>query len=308
MQNGDGSNSLRLNFNQIFPGLTISELIGNFGTGATAETFVLDATGPGANTQFFGDTANPITIVVDGNGNPWKVTFDGPTPVTRQLTSGVDDQTFTGITGQFTEIRFTLATNIPGGSLNVSSLVATVNCFCAGTRIATRNGLTKVEDLSAGERIFLADGRETEVLWLGRQVVDTSVTNPREINPIRITKGALGGGLPERDLRLSPDHALAIDGYLINAGALVNGSTIYQEHDVTEDFTYYHIETDAHELILAEGVAAETFIDYTTRDTFENAHEAPDRMIEEMPLPRISSARLVPEHIMRKLTPVMAAE
>jgi hypothetical protein len=71
-----------------------------------------------------------------------------------------------------------------------------------------------------------------------------------------------------------------------------------------DGFTYYHVETDAHELILAEGVAAESFIDYGAfpREGFVSAHEAPKwGPIAEMPLKRISSARLLPDAIKVRL-------
>ena len=64
-----------------------------------------------------------------------------------------------------------------------------------------------------------------------------------------------------------------------------------------DGFTYYHVETVAHELLLAEGVAAESFIDYAGRDSFENAEEAQDRSIPEMALPRVSAKRLVPDSL-----------
>ena len=156
----------------------------------------------------------------------------------------------------------------------------------------------------AGDKITTADGRVSQVNWLGTQSVNTVFADPKKVNPIRITAGALGGCLPVRDLEVSPDHAIAIDGMLINASALVNGTTIYQLATMPrEGFTYYHVETDAHELLLAEGVPAETFIDYAGRDSFENGAEQ-TAMIAEMPLPRISSARLVPNAVKARLNKV----
>ncbi len=144
---------------------------------------------------------------------------------------------------------------------------------------------------------------------VGEQVVDTTQAHPRSAYPIRITQGALANGVPARDLRVSKDHALCIDGVLINAGALVNGTTVYQEGaGVPDVFTYYHVETDAHELILAEGVPAETFFDQASRDIYSNAAKAPARVIPQMPLPRISAARMVPDHIRDRLRPLIAAE
>jgi ribosomal protein S27E len=194
--------------------------------------------------------------------------------------------------------------------MRLHSLSATnVSCFCAGTRISTPNGSVNVETLVPGDTIASADGGTSKVKWLGRQPIDTQLMHPATVNPIRFTAGALGCGLPERDLTVSPDHAVAIDGYLINAGALVNGRTIYQVETMPKDgFTYYHVETETHNLLLAEGVAAETYIDYASIDAFENAKDRADTSIAEMAMPRVSTRRMVPEHIIRSLAPVIAAE
>jgi len=61
-------------------------------------------------------------------------------------------------------------------------------------------------------------------------------------------------------------------------------------------------------LIVAEGIAAESYIDYRTEGEFDNDDERAPRLIPEMPLPRISAARLVPEHIKQRLQPLIAAE
>jgi len=102
--------------------------------------------------------------------------------------------------------------------------------------------------------------------------------------------------VPGRDLCLSQDHAVAIDGMLINAGALVNGRTITQVARMPRDgFCYYHVETDAHDLLMAEDCPAESFIDYAGTETFENGDARHDaRAVREMDLPRISTARQVP--------------
>ena len=67
-----------------------------------------------------------------------------------------------------------------------------------------------------------------------------------------------------------------------------------------DGFSYYHIDTGAHELLLAEGVAAESFIDYASRDSFDGQGTATN-IIQEMPLPRISSARTLPADLKSKL-------
>ena len=76
--------------------------------------------------------------------------------------------------------------------------------------------------------------------------------------------------MPSRDLLLSPDHAVLVDGALIQAGALINGTSIVRETNTPPVFTYYHIEVDDHSLILADHTPAETFIDNIDRMNFDN--------------------------------------
>jgi len=203
-------------------------------------------------------------------------------------------------TGQITAIKFVLSGL--GEQASIGSItVGAINCFVTGTRIATPDGIVAVETLGAGDAVLLADGRQNTVKWLGEQPVNTKLSNPMAVNPIRISAGALGAGLPLRDLLISPDHAIEIDGVLYNAGSLVNGTSIRQVAQMPMDgFTYYHVETDAHELLLAEGVAAETFIDYAGRDSFVNGDESTTQ-IAEMPLPRVSSARMLPRSLRQRL-------
>ena len=176
-------------------------------------------------------------------------------------------------------------------------------CFAPGTAIATPEGTVAVEALSIGDPVLTADGRTVSVKWVGRQ---TRAPLFQRIRMIRVAAGVLGDGLPLRDLVLTADHALLIDGLLINAGALVNGTTITELRDLPERVTVYNVETEAHDVILAEGTPAETFIDYAGRQAFDNYAEyvalyGADRPIAENPAPRISSARMLPAALCARL-------
>ena len=188
------------------------------------------------------------------------------------------------------------------------------NCFLAGTLIATPGGAVAVEDLKVGDLILTADGGTVAVRWVGRQEVSSRFGPAGRLMPVRILAGALGEGLPLRDLTLTADHALMIDGVLVNAGALVNGETVIEvpPTEFGEGYTVYHVETVDHRVILAEGAPAETYIDYVGRRAFANYAEyvalyGEDRVIPEMAEARITSARQLPPAIRARLARVRAA-
>lgn len=127
------------------------------------------------------------------------------------------------------------------------------------------------------------DGRAVEILWRARQSVDNVPWLP--------------------------------EGLLVNAGTLVDGAAIRfaQPGESPARFTYWHIETEAHEALLAEGVPAESFVDYLPRTAFDNhdddlARHGADRTIPEMDRPRISARRLLPATLAARLkAPNLAA-
>ncbi len=185
-------------------------------------------------------------------------------------------------------------------------------CFLQGTLIATPTGPRPVEDLRSGDPVLTAAGAEAPVRWMGRRSLHAFGpdgylrADPLCVMPIRIRAGALGAGLPERDLLVSPDHAILVEDILIQAGALVNGTTVVRENRLPERFTFYHVELADHALILAEGVPAETFVDNVDRLGFDNwaEHEAlygNAPPIAEMPYPRAQSHRQVPPRIRARL-------
>jgi hypothetical protein len=180
------------------------------------------------------------------------------------------------------------------------------HCFFAGTMIRTPEGEVAVETLRRGDLVCTLDGRVVPVDWLGVQTVSTIFTDKLRVRPIRIRAGALGQNVPARDLLISPDHAILVEGALIQAGALVNGTSIVRESNVPTTFTYYHVEVDDHSLILAENTPAETFVDNVDRFGFDNwaEHQAlhPEgKSIIELPYPRAKSQRQVPVAIRVRL-------
>ena len=196
-----------------------------------------------------------------------------------------------------------------GNTPTVNSLTGeSITCFMAGTMIRTPAGEVAIESLKAGDLVLTADGTPRAVRWVGRQTVSLRFAEPSRALPVRVAAGALGGGLPQRDLLVSPGHALLVDGILANAGALVNGTTIRQESDVPTTFTYYHVELDAHALLLAEGAPAESFVDNVEPGRFDNVEEraAGAAPVAELDLPRASAARQVPAATRARLAAIAA--
>lgn len=195
-----------------------------------------------------------------------------------------------------------LLTNSPlseGAVVSPSDADYDVVCFLAGTRIATPDGQAAIETLAPGDLVLTHDGRAVPVKWLFVQTIASRFADPLRVAPIRVRAGALGPNLPARDLMVSTDHALLVGGALVHAGALVNGSTITRQTDLPERFAYYHLELEDHALILAEGVAAETYVDNLGRRAFDNWREYEeqygcDRAVAELDLARIKSARQLP--------------
>jgi hypothetical protein len=251
-----------------------------------------------------GDRANDA-FRISGNA-----VLDGVYTFVGTATSGA----VSGFVAKAVDGTFIFVSNEPASSsdLSVSPGSEFTICFMPGTAIATPTGAVAVETLSIGDLVLTSDGRAAPVRWIGRQTVSTLFADETRL-PVRITAGALGDNLPVRDLLVSNDHALLVEGVLVQAGALINGSTIVRERNVPPVFTYYHVELDDHSLILAENVPAETFVDNVERYAFDNwaEHQAlyPNgRSVAEMDLPRVKAHRQLPLAVRRLIASRVPAE
>lgn len=146
-------------------------------------------------------------------------------------------------------------------------------CYRRGTHIATPQGETPVETLRIGDEVLSISGAARTIRWIGRRTYSREFTaGNRELLPVLIRAGALSDGVPQRDLWVSPNHALFIDGMLIPAWDLINGDSIVQDF-AAGDVAYFHLEFDSHDIILAEGAPAESYVDDESRGQFDNAAE-----------------------------------
>jgi hypothetical protein len=163
--------------------------------------------------------------------------------------------------------------HISSNGLNGTDVTETgVPCFLAGTKIATPAGEVAVERLKIGDLVSTGAGTAQPVKWIGRRSYKAPLPDDPDIIPVQIKAGALGPDVPARDLYLSPLHAVMLDGLLVPAGALINDVSIRYRRKL-KSITYYHIEMEHHRTVFANGAEAETFIDRTSRQMFDNADE-----------------------------------
>ena len=158
----------------------------------------------------------------------------------------------------------------PVGTVMEAALV----CYAAGTHILTAEGEQAIENLLQGDIVLtLSDGEliARPAKWLGHRRLDlTRHPRPETVAPIRIERDAFADNVPHRDLLVSPDHAIFVDGQLICARQLVNGTTIRRETGWSS-LDYYHLELNEHAILLAEGLPSESYLDTGNRGFFANA-------------------------------------
>jgi Hint domain len=168
------------------------------------------------------------------------------------------------------------AQTVADGSGGTDVFLGSVS-YAAGTRILTDGGERAVETLRPGDIVItLSQGQRHErlVKWIGRRRVDlTAHPRPEMVVPIRIRRGAVADDMPHRDLVVSPEHAILIDGKLVSARRLVNGMTIRRD-DALSAVDYFHVELGAHAILLAEGLPAESHFDTGNRGFFANCDAA----------------------------------
>lgn len=146
---------------------------------------------------------------------------------------------------------------------------ARVNCFTPGTAIATPRGPAAIEALRPGDMVITRDNGPQEIRWVGQRTVSgPALRLDQALRPVRIRAGALGAGVPERDLEVSPNHRVLLLGdhpsleaaeteVFVSAHHLV-GTRGIASVDVAE-VTYLHFMCDRHEVVLSNGAWTESF-------------------------------------------------
>ncbi|WP_174502692.1 Hint domain-containing protein [Acidiphilium sp. C61] len=267
------SSGTNLDFNTIASGTGIIDLAGGNVTFSNNVTsgMLIDFTGSGSNIVL--NQAHPFSGTIGGfsAGDTIDITGYGQT---QQVSGSVTGNVLTLNDGQ-TPYQITFST--APGSLAVQAVSGTnpktveivVPCFRQGTRLLTPDGLRLVETLCEGDHVITRTGDRHKIIWHGQRRVDCRRhRSPELVLPVLIEKDAFGSGQPCRDLYLSPDHAIWIDGYLIEIKKLINGLSIRQVS--VPSVTYHHIELENHDVILAEMLPVETYLDCGNRNQFSD--------------------------------------
>lgn len=261
-------------------GYNISEVSGTFASASGFDdwTFDADLSDPSVTTVS-GDFA---VVPLFGGGGPTEAGSYAFSPLSSTAWGTLS---FNTSTGQFTftidraaviasgtdqTVTFSV-TGTTGSSSDTDTVTINILiCVARGTKIATPAGGVAVEALAPGDAVLTVDGRAEPIRWIGsRRIGKDELRRDPALRPIRIATGALGPGRPSRDLRVSPQHRIALDDWrsevffaepfvLAPAKGLLNDRTITVDRDC-EDVEYFHLLFDRHEIILTEGLPTESF-------------------------------------------------
>ncbi|GBQ93206.1 Hint domain-containing protein [Gluconobacter albidus] len=138
-------------------------------------------------------------------------------------------------------------------------------CYLAGSMILTPDGERAIETLQAGDQVTVCENgalHSQTILRVGHAHTTVGTTGLADMDavPVRIRADALADGIPSRDLLVTPEHCMMLEDTFIPVRMLVNGMTIAYDHSIAE-YDYYHLETEKHAILTANGALSESFMD-----------------------------------------------
>lgn len=156
------------------------------------------------------------------------------------------------------------------GTMTFTNIETVVPCFTPGTMIETGRGLRAVETLAPGDLVLTMDHGLQPIRWIGRRDLSPAdLARQPKLRPVLIREGALGPGLPARDMRVSPQHRLLMTGAhaeLISGEAEALAPALYfiGQPGIVEDaaatgISYIHLMFDRHEIVQSDGLWSESF-------------------------------------------------
>ena len=286
----------------VAPTIAISSDVSTLKAGETATiTFTLSEASTDFTSADVSATGGTLSNFA-GSGTAYTATFTPTADSTANGVISVASATFSDSAGN---------TNNDGADAN-NTVTLTVDpvCFMAGTLISTPAGATPIEQLQPGDLVLTPEG-PVAVKFVGRSTHSIAALKHLNKLPVRIMAGALGGHGPSCDTYLTPNHALALLGCLVEAGTLDNGHTItrYQEWSASPTITYLTVELEQHSLIWANGLLAESYYasasgdgDGFTRQVWDNLADylalyGEESTMDELAMPRLVFSRQLPAEI-----------
>ncbi|MCI1530464.1 MAG: Hint domain-containing protein [Acetobacter sp.] len=147
-------------------------------------------------------------------------------------------------------------------------------CFLAGSMIRTTAGEVAVEALRIGDEVIAFDWQNKKdivrpVVWVGKTHVTARHDLPDDEAgwPVRILKNAIAENIPHKDMLITAEHCLFFKDRFVPARMLVNGVSVFYDKSISS-YDYYHVETEQHSVITADGMLTESYLDTGNRSTF----------------------------------------
>ena len=158
-------------------------------------------------------------------------------------------------------VNYAISNQSGDGTVSYSAFSSRILCFGRGTQIETDAGPAAVETLKCGDMVWTIDQGFQPIRWISSTSHRWSPT-PDKAKPILIKRGALGAGLPHRDLIVSPQHRMLIptgDGEVLAPSKALTGLNGVGQMHGCRRMEYFHIMFDRHQVIFAEGTPTESF-------------------------------------------------
>ena len=232
--------------NDVLSGRADRDVFEDVGAGDTVDGGTGDSTADGVNDDF-------DTLDLSGLG-PLRIVGE---------TVDADGDSTSGI------VEFLDGVGAVTGTLEFTEIENLIPCFTPGTAIATPRGECLVEELREGDRIITRDNGLQEIRWVGRRDLSgRELLQAPHLKPVLIRAGSLGQGLPERDMVVSPNHRMLMQGdrtalYFEDREVLAAAKHLTGLDGVdtveTSAISYIHFMFDQHEVVLSNGAWTESF-------------------------------------------------
>ncbi|WP_250697748.1 Hint domain-containing protein, partial [Acetobacter pasteurianus] len=266
---------------------SITAITGKTGTVSVANSSSVSI-GSMAGTIAFSGNSNVVTLgtaqsltslpTVTGFNGTDKIDLDGVTFTgTPSISYNNGTLTIVDDTQTITWKNFSLASGYDSSTLKLEKEAdgsLAVVCFLPGSMIRTTVGEVAVEDVQIGDEVLAFDWRNNTdivrpVVWVGKAHVKVQHGLPDDEAgwPVRILKDAIADGIPYKDMLITAEHCLFFRDRFVPVRMLVNGVSIFYDKSITS-YDYYHVETEQHSVITADGMLTESYLDTGNRSSF----------------------------------------